>query len=216
MKRNMVLTEGMDYLLLLSGSYPISVFELYRYTPEQRASIGRYALVNGVRAAAKQFSKKLGVRLSESTVRSIKDSYKMEANERKRQGADVGDIDSLPLKKRGRDLLLGEELDRKVQEYLKNVRSSGGVVSARIAMAAARGILLSYDKNMLAEFGGPIELNRNWAYSLLKRMKFVKRKASTAKSKYREVDVKAAKQKFLDEVVNTVIIEEIPPELIMN
>ena len=68
-------------------------------------------------------------------------------------------VDSLPLKKRGRTLLLSDDLDAKVQAYLKNVRKGGGVVSARIAMAA--GILLSCDKYMLAEFGGPVQLNRH-------------------------------------------------------
>ena len=64
------------------------------------------------------------------------------------------------------------------------VREGGatGVVSARIAVAAARGILLASNRNMLAELGGPVELNRHWAYSLFKRMQYVKRKASTAKS----------------------------------
>ena len=46
----------------------------------------------------------------------------------------------LPEKKRGRSLLLGECLDLQVQKYLMKVREGGGVVSARIAVAAARGI----------------------------------------------------------------------------
>ena len=166
-------------------------------------------------AAAKRCSKKFGVRLSEFTVRSIKQSYKLEVD-RKRKQHDDDNVDSLPLKKRGRTLLLGDDLDAKVQAYLKNVRKGGRVVSARIAMAAARGILLSCDKYMLAEFGGPVQLNRHWAYSLLKRMKFVKRKASTAKSKYTGSDFEAAKKGFLAEVVNTVTMEEIPPQPIMN
>ena len=133
-----------------------------------------------------------------------------------RKHCDEDDVVSLPVKKRGRSLLLGEDLDAKVQLYLKNVRKGGGVVSSRIAMAAARGILLSYDKYRLAEFGGPVLLNRHWAYSLLSRMKFVKRKATTAKSKYTGSDFKEVKKNFLDEVVATVKMEEIPPELILN
>ncbi len=77
---------------------------------------------------------------------------------------------SLPVKKRGRSLLLGEDLDMKVQLYLNNVRcqGNGGVVSSRIVMAAAS---FSYDKYRLVEFGGPVLLNRHWAHSLLKKMK---------------------------------------------
>ena len=64
----------------------------------------------------------------------------------------------LPSKKRGSRVLLGDELDKKVQMYLKKVREGGGIVSARIAVAAARGIVQTYNKSLLAEFGGHVEL----------------------------------------------------------
>ena len=153
--------------------------------------------------------------MGESTVRSIRQAYEGELK-RKRKKDDGQDLVSLPMKKRGRSLLLGDDLDEKVQLYLKNVRKGGGVVSARIAMAAARGILLSYDKYRLAEFGGHVLLNRHWAYSLLTRMNFVKRKATTAKSKYTGSNFEEAKKSFLTEVVTTVIMEDIPPQLILN
>ena len=44
---------------------------------------------------------------------------------------------------------------------------------------------MSTDKHKLVEFGGYVNLNRHWAYSLLKRMNFVLIKATTAKSKYK-------------------------------
>ena len=62
----------------------------------------------------------------------------------------------------------------------------------------------------------PVVLNKGWAYSLLKRMNFVKRKATTSKSKYTITNFEAMKKSFLDEVVATVTMEEIPPELILN
>ena len=37
-------------------------------------------------------------------------------------------------------MLLGDDLDMKVQMYLKKVREGEGVVSARVAMAAARAL----------------------------------------------------------------------------
>ena len=87
-------------------------------------------------------------------------------------------------------------------------------MSARIAKAAARGILLMCDRTKLAEFGGHVELNRQWAHLLLKRMKFMQRKATTAKSKASEANF--AEQKiFLNDVVATVTMEEIPAELIL-
>ena len=38
----------------------------------------------------------------------------------------------------------------KVQMYLERVREGGGVVSARIAIAATRDILMTSDRSMLA------------------------------------------------------------------
>ena len=103
---------------------------------------------------------------------------------KKRAAQDDSDVTVLPPKKRGRPVLLGENLDRKVQLYLRKVREGGGVVSVRIAMSAARGILLSRYQSKLVEFGGHLDLNRHWAYSLLSQMKFVKRKVTIAKSKH--------------------------------
>ena len=100
----------------------------------------------------------------------------MEGVRGKRAAVDDGDVTLLPMKKRGRPVLLGEVLDRKVQKYLMRIRDGGGIVSARIAMAAARGMLMSCNLSRLVEFGGDVEFKREWAYSLLRRMNFVKRK----------------------------------------
>ena len=149
------------------------------------------------------------------TVHSIKKAY-LEGMREKRAAEDDGDVTVLPLKKRGRPVLLGEDLDSKVQLYLKKVRERGGVVSAITAMAPARGILLSCDRSKLVEFEGHVELNRHWAYSLLSRMKFVQRKVTTAKSKHSIADSAELKEAFLNDVVATVQMEEIPAELILN
>ena len=113
-------------------------------------------------------------------------------------------------------MLLGDDLDMKVQMYLKKVREGGGVISARIAMAAARGIVLTCDRSLLVEFGGHVELSKHWAYSLLHQMKFVQRKVTTAKSKRTNTNFTRLKEQFLQDVVATVEMEEIPPELIPN
>ena len=68
----------------------------------------------------------------------------------------------------------------------------------------------------LVEFSGHIHLNRHWAYSLFKRMKFVKRKATTSKSKYTITNFAELKKSFLDKVVSTVKKEDIPAQLILN
>ena len=185
-----------------------------KFSAELRAEIGKYASYHGVAATARHFSRKLKKKVSESTARSIRDSYLIEA--KRKRVEDLEDIEALPEKKRGRPLLLGDVLDEKVQLYLRKVREAGGTVSAGIAIAAARGLLLKYNRMSLDEFGGPVHLSRHWAYALLNRMKFVRRKATTAKSKYTVDDFDRVKKSFLDEVVTVATMEEVPPELILN
>ena len=153
--------------------------------------------------------------VSQTTVHSIKKVYKEELRKRKRSD-DGRDLEVLPLKKRGRPLLLGDEVDLKVQLYLKKLREKGVPVSARIVMAAAHGIVMTYDKYMLEEFGGHVCLNKHWAHYILGRMNYVKRRATTAKSKHSVADLAELKQSFLDDVHSIVTMEEIPPELIWN
>ena len=138
---------------------------------------------HGAAAAARHFSRKFGKPVSENTVKLIKKGYTEEL--KKRLCMDDGaELELFPAGKHGRKVLLREDLDRKVQAYLKQVREGGGTLSARIAMAAARGIPLKSNRSLLTEYGGPVHLTRHWTHSLLKRMKFVQRKATTSKSKY--------------------------------
>ena len=84
--------------------------------------------------------------------------------------------------KRGRPLLLGEELDKQVQAYLAELRSNGCPINTAIAIATAHGIVKDADNNLLSENGGHINLTKDWAKYLLQRMNYVKRcGSSTAK-----------------------------------
>ena len=47
-------------------------------------------------------------------------------------------------------------------------------------------------------------------------MNFVQRKATTAKSKYSVENFAEKKREFLDDLVATVQMEDIPPELVLN
>lgn len=184
---------------------------LFRYSPEVRAQIAKYACVNGSRRASSTFSRKLGKKVSISTVDSIKKSYQA-----KRKADPDDDISTLPTKKRGRPYLLGDSLDQQVQAYLRKIRDQGGLVTASVAVAAARGIILATDSTKLVEFGGHIELNCHWAYHLFSRMKFSRRKATTSKSKISPREFAKIKATFLNEIVTIVTMEDIPPELVLN
>ena len=86
----------------------------------------------------------------------------------------------------------------------------------RSVVVAARGIVRKLDCSLLAEFGGPVTLNKHWAQSLLRRMKFVQGKGTTAKTKYTVGNFAEVKRAFLQDVVSLVTMEEVPAELISN
>lgn len=207
---NLVDSTTSMFLLVLCVFYFI-LFYSCRYSPSQRADIGRYAAIHGTAAASRFFTRKLQMNVSETTVSSIKKAYKGE----KRMTED-DDVWLLPPKKRGRPLVLGERLDAKVQLYLQKVREHGGIISSRIAMAAATGILQACNRSQLVENGGHIRISRNWAYSMLSRMNYVKRKATTSKSKYSDADFAERKTRFLSDLNAIFTMEEIPIELVLN
>ena len=89
-------------------------------------------------------------------------------------------------------------------------------MTAEIAIVAARGLVMAEYKNRLVENGGYIKLNRHWAYGFFRRMGFVQSKPTTAKSKFSVENFATKKKEFLDDLVTTVEMEEIPPELILN
>ena len=63
---------------------------------------------------------------------------------------------SLRAGKRGRKTMLGEQLDTKVQSYIKALRSAGTLIGTSVVLAAATGILTTYDRTLLVEHGGHI------------------------------------------------------------
>ena len=87
------------------------------------------------------------------------------------------EIETLHPSKRGRKVLLGEKLDGMVRLYITKMRERGGVVNTSLVKAGARGILLSQDKFMLAEFGGPATLTTAWENRYcMRRMNFRQRR----------------------------------------
>ena len=56
---------------------------------------------------------------------------------------------------------MGENLDRDVQKYIRALRQAGAPVSAQLVQAAAEGIVISKDRNLLVENGGHIALTRD-------------------------------------------------------
>ena len=67
----------------------------------------------------------------------------------------------LPAKHRERPLLLGEEMEREVQNFIKSSRELGTAVSTAVVMATARGVVISHDANLLAENGSYIDIRKD-------------------------------------------------------
>ena len=90
--------------------------------------------------------------MKDSSVSTWKKKYSAELKRvmSERDSEEQGEvrIKSLPVKKRGRPLLLGEQLDTAVKNYIKADRHAGGVFNTSIMIAAATAIVRKTDRNL--------------------------------------------------------------------
>lgn len=188
-----------------------------KYTAEQKAEIGKRAAENGVVSAIQYFSKNSKYpNLKESSVRDWRNAYTHELKMKCRESNESKPVvTELLQKKRGRPLLLRNELDEYVKTYLHFIRVKGGVVNTAIAIACAKGIVINRDSNLLACNGGHIVLTKHWGKYLLWRMGLVKRKATT-KAKVTVEHFENVKAQFLLDIKAIVEIEEVPSALVIN
>ena len=185
------------------------------YSSTDRADIGKNCSQHGPASTVRNY-KDMFPNLNESTVRGMKKKYNETLNLTKRKLDFEGDITELHPKKRGRPLLVGAELDTKVQKYVTVLRDNGAMIKSQIVIAAAKGILIGNDKTLLAENGGSIGISKTWAKSLLKRMNFVKRRGSTACTNVKIENFDQLKDEFIERIDKTVNDFEIPSSLIIN
>ena len=151
-----------------------------------------------------------------TSVQTWKTKYLAKLNRKRKEGeTDNLTVKSLPVKRRGMPLLLGENLVSEVKSYIQVVREGGGVVTTSITMAAATAIVRKADKSSIAENGGHITITNKWAKSLLYRMNFVKRRGSST-AKLTVVNFEAVKEQFIINVNTAVEMEDIPPQLVFN
>ena len=145
------------------------------FTPEDRARIGKYASENGNAAAVKKF--KATHEIGESTVRLFKKKYMEEIKKRENP---EDEVTTLPTLRRGRKVMLGEELDAKVKNYVLVLRNAGTPIGSSIVMAVGEGMVRAHDRTMLVQHGGHIQITKAWALSLLQRMGFVQSPVGTS------------------------------------
>jgi len=104
--------------------------------------------------------------------------------------------------------MIGEDLDKQVQDYFGYHRSTGAVINTPVVIARAEGILMYKDPGLLSR----VNLTKGWAKYLLHRMGFVKRKA-TSKAKVTVDNCEELKEQFLLEINQVIVMDEIPADL---
>ncbi len=181
-----------------------------KVSTEMKSKIAKYAAENSVKAAVKKFKDHLLHRIG----RIQCETGKMHELKRKRSAADISDV-LLSSKKKGRPLLLGDELDKQVQAYITNLRSGHAVVNTAIVLALAEGIVKGSDPSLSVCNGGSVDLTKDWGKSTMKRMGLSKRKATT-KSTLSQYDFSKVRDIYLNDVASIAVMEAIPLPLIIN
>ena len=146
------------------------------------------------------------VEVKSSSVSTWKSKYLKEMKRMTRSGEEPI-VKCIPLKKRGRPLLIGEKLDAEVILFVLWWSDNNCDYNC--------SIVRKEDRNILAENGGPITLTKTLAKSLLCRLNFAKRRGSSA-AKIMVHNFDEIKQHFLLDIKGIVEMEEILPDLIFN
>ena len=106
--------------------------------------------------------------------------------------------------------MLGDEIDQKVQLYIKQVSNRGGVISRSIAISVVK-VLLERDESF-----GKIKITETWAKSLLKRMGYVRRAKTSSTVDIPDGARKEIEYQYLYDIVSAVEKWNIPPDLVVN
>ena len=95
---------------------------------------------------------------------------------------------------------------------------AGGIVNTAIVIGVASGIVRCMKPELLECNGGHVVLpvKKDWAKYLLAKMKFVKRKATTKKSKMTVSNFDELKDNFLMDIKAIATMEEVPNDMILN
>ena len=139
------------------------------YDELKRAEIAKWAIVNDNQPSAVKFG------VPESTVRSIVKTYNKE------KSGKYEELAKLPKRPRGVKPLLQSEIDAKVISIIKSMRASRHSITYDITISIEKGLVKAYNRTLLKEHGGSIDLHQTWAQSIHRRLGFVKRKATTSK-----------------------------------
>ena len=109
-------------------------------TPAQKFEIGKRAAEVWSTAAMRCYAKNYpAVELKETSVRRFKNNYQIQLKTSTKEGADISTVQELVSKKCGHPLLVGEELDEQVREYVRELRLSLMLIRAGLSILGALG-----------------------------------------------------------------------------
>ena len=129
------------------GSYQL-------FTPKERAGLGKRAAECGITFTIQYITKVDGQELFTWKEQDLRELANRKHNE-------DPEVKQLPPKKRGCPLLIGAEVDARVQLYTKEMQRNRVVIDTSLLMAAAEGIVTHHETNLLAKNGGPIVISKH-------------------------------------------------------
>ena len=147
--------------------------------------------------------------LHESTIRNLKRSYFFMLKEESKKVKPVV-ISFLPSKSRGTPPLL-LELDGKLIQVLRPIRSKGGVLYIHVLRATAEALIKS-NPSMIQQFQG-FEMRQRWAQSIYRWMGLCRRLGTTGRP---PVFMKSVDLTICKIYSNKVSTSSIVPDLIIN
>lgn len=181
------------------------------YTPQQRASIGKYACEHGNERARKYFLSTFP-QLRESTIRNFKKAYKEKMKYQLTQ-LNPQPVTAIPVKDRGRPPIL-LDLDEKLITFLRALRTKGGVINIHVVRATTKALIESNPtpSQHLLNF----DMRRSWVHSLYRRIGFTVRKGTTSRPPVPRGLYDECRRAYLQNILDVIKKHSVPPELIIN
>ena len=147
---------------------------------------------------------------NESTVRTFKKAYIVAI--RANPALEAVERAALKKKKRGKPVKFGK-YDADIITYLRAIRKAGGKVNRPVVQGAAFGILREKAPHLLQP--GEKVITRAWCNSILKRIRFVKRKGTKAAKKV-PADAPEQHRRYLNRIYYTMKKYNIPPSMFVT
>ena len=180
------------------------------WAEEDRFRIGKMAHELKSNKAALKEARLIFPSANESTVRNFKRAYLVAI--RANPALEAVERASLKKKKRGKPVKFGK-YDAQIITYLRAIRKHGGKVNRPVVQGAAFGILREKAPHLLQP--GENVITRAWCNSILRRIKFVKRKGTKAAKKVPE-DAAEQHQRYLNRIHYIMKKYNIPPSMFVT